>query len=82
MICYFRQFSAKKIGLKNLCYGHIFAKTSGSLSPKRQYFADFSGENLLKIITSVPGANPMIVGYNATGSLARFESKKILYYIL
>jgi hypothetical protein len=24
----------------------------------------------------------MIVGYNATGSLARFESKKILYYIL
>jgi hypothetical protein len=33
----------------------IFAKTSSSLSKKRQFFAKFFGENILKIITSVPG---------------------------
>jgi hypothetical protein len=28
----------------------------------------------------LPGANPAIASYNATGSLARFENKNILYY--
>jgi hypothetical protein len=32
-----------------------FAKTSSSLSKKRHLFAKFFGENILKIITSVPG---------------------------
>jgi hypothetical protein len=32
----------------------IFAKTSNSLSKKRQFFAKCFGENILKIITSVP----------------------------
>jgi hypothetical protein len=27
-----------------------------------------------------PGANPTIMSYNATGSLACFENKNILYY--
>jgi hypothetical protein len=30
----------------------------------------------LKIGKKKPGANPTIVSYNATGSLARFENKK------
>jgi hypothetical protein len=28
------------------------------------------------------GANPTIASYNATGSLARFENKKVFYYTL
>jgi hypothetical protein len=54
-------FFGEKIGvfLKNQCYDHIFAKTCSSLSKKREYFRQCFGENILKIITSVPGANPM-----------------------
>jgi hypothetical protein len=33
-------------------------------------------ENRIKIH---PGANPTIAGYNATGSLVRFENKKQFY---
>jgi hypothetical protein len=32
-----------------------FAQFSFVLSQKRQFFADFFGENIFKIITSVPG---------------------------
>jgi hypothetical protein len=56
---------------------------------KRQFFA-VNGRKSQKIgiITSTPGANPTIAGYNAsvenfynaTGSLARFENKTILFY--
>jgi hypothetical protein len=48
----------KKIGifLKNQCYEQKFAYFSFVLSQKRQFFfAIFFGENILKIITSVPG---------------------------
>jgi hypothetical protein len=40
IFCDFRQFSAKQIAvfLKNQCYDQIFAKSSSSLSKKRQYF--------------------------------------------
>jgi hypothetical protein len=37
----------------------IFAKTSSSLNQKRQFFAKFFSENILKIITSVPGSKPL-----------------------
>jgi hypothetical protein len=33
----------------------MFAKFSFVLSQKRQFFAEFFGENISKIITSVPG---------------------------
>jgi hypothetical protein len=50
--CVFRQFR-QKIGVfhKNQCYDRIFELFSFVLSQKRQFFA----ENILKIITSVPG---------------------------
>jgi hypothetical protein len=61
--CYdhnFLRFSpifGEKIGvfLKNQCYDQFFSQTSSSLSKKRQYFRWIFGENILKIITSVPG---------------------------
>jgi hypothetical protein len=45
----------EKIGvfLKYQCYDQIILKFV--LSQKRQFFAKFFGENILKIITSVPG---------------------------
>jgi hypothetical protein len=56
------QFSAifdnfrQKIGvfLKNQCYDQNFAQFTLVLSQKRQFFAIFFGENIFKIITSVP----------------------------
>jgi hypothetical protein len=47
IFCDFPQFSAKKLA--------FFSKFSFVLSPKRHLFAKFFGENILKIITSVPG---------------------------
>jgi hypothetical protein len=42
--------------LKNQCCDQIFEKISYVLSKKTPiFFADFFGENILKIITSVPG---------------------------
>jgi hypothetical protein len=41
--------------LENQCYDQIFAYFSFVLSQKRHFFAEFFGENILKIITSVPG---------------------------
>jgi hypothetical protein len=53
----FRQFSEKKIDvfLKNQFYDQNFALFSFVLSQKRQLLAIFFGENIFKIITSVPG---------------------------
>jgi hypothetical protein len=54
----FCQFSAKKLAFfsQNLCYDQIFfTKTSSSLSKNANIFAKFFGENIFKIITSVPG---------------------------
>jgi hypothetical protein len=64
------QISGEKIGVfhKNQCYDQIIAKTSISLSKKRQFFAKFFGENMLKIITPVPGH---------TGSNALCNSKEV-----
>jgi hypothetical protein len=53
-----------------------------------KFFAEFFGENILKIITSVPGANPTTLIYNtsnvkiyyATNSIACFENKKYFPY--
>jgi hypothetical protein len=50
----------QKIGvfLKIRCYDQIFAKSSNSLSKKRQYFPlKISPKIFLKIVTSVPGQN-------------------------
>jgi hypothetical protein len=41
--------------LKNQCYDQNFAKFSFVSSQKRQFFAEFFGENILKIIASVSG---------------------------
>jgi hypothetical protein len=56
IFCDFRQFSAQKLAFfsrTNVMI--IFANISSSLSKKRQFFRQFFGENILKIITSVPG---------------------------
>jgi hypothetical protein len=76
-----------KIGvfLKNQCYDQNFAKFGFVLSQKTPIFPRFFGEKFFKIITSVPGPNPtttiynagVVNVYNATDSLARFESLKI-----
>jgi hypothetical protein len=59
------QFSAifgEKIGvfLRNQCYDNFISKFSFVLSQKRQFFAKFVGENIFKIITSVPDSMPAI----------------------
>jgi hypothetical protein len=69
------QFSAilgnfrRKIGvfLKNQCYDHIFVKTSCSLSKNAVFFAEFFGENILKIITSVSGHPDLCTRTDALG---------------
>jgi hypothetical protein len=55
IFCDFRQFSTKKLAFfsKNQCYDQFFAKNGSGLKKKRQNF----GENIFKIITSVPGEN-------------------------
>jgi hypothetical protein len=58
IFCDFCLFSAKKLAFfsKTNVMITIFPKTISSLSKKRQFFAaKFFGENILKIITSVPG---------------------------
>jgi hypothetical protein len=47
---------AEKIGVfrKNQCYDQFFSKFSFVLSQNANFFADFFGENIFKIITSVP----------------------------
>jgi hypothetical protein len=57
IFCNFGQFSAKKIGvfIKKQCYDQNFSKFSFVLSQKSKFFAIFFEENILKLITSVPG---------------------------
>jgi hypothetical protein len=71
------QFSAnfanflQKIGvfLKNQCCDQIFAKTSCSLSKKTPIFSlNFSGENISKILTSVPGHPARMLAQSSTRS--------------
>jgi hypothetical protein len=53
--CHFFQFLAKKLAFfKYQCYDQLFSKFSFVLSQKRQFFAKFFGENIFKIITSIP----------------------------
>jgi hypothetical protein len=68
-LCDFCQFSAKKIGvfLKIQCYDQIFAKTSCSLSKKRQFVRHLFGENILKTITSVPGITVLYTAITGSG---------------
>jgi hypothetical protein len=54
IFCDFRQFSAKIFSKTNVMI-KIFASFSFVLSQKRQFFAKFFGENIQKIVTSVPG---------------------------
>jgi hypothetical protein len=53
--CNFCQFFGEKFGVfvKNQCYDQNFAKTSSKLRKN----ANFFGENIFKIITSVPGVD-------------------------
>jgi hypothetical protein len=56
----------EKIGvfLKKQCYNdQILAKTSSSLSKKSNISAKFFGENILNIITSVPGVFYSYLGH-------------------
>jgi hypothetical protein len=59
IFCDFYQFSAKKLAffLKTNVTITIFAKTSFVLSQNAIIFAKFFGENIFKIITSVPVPN-------------------------
>jgi hypothetical protein len=54
----FSPIFGEKIGdfLKYQCYDQLFSKFSFVSSQKRQIFRNFFGENILKIITSVPGS--------------------------
>jgi hypothetical protein len=56
IFCDFWQFWVKKMPFfsKTNVMITIFAKTSSSLSKNANFFAKFFGENILKIITSVP----------------------------
>jgi hypothetical protein len=57
IFCDFCQFSAKKLAfiLKNQCYDHFFYLNLALFWVKNaNFFAKFFGENILKIITSVP----------------------------
>jgi hypothetical protein len=56
IFCDFPTIFCEYIGvfLKNQCNDQIFAQSSFALSKKRQ-FLPFFGENIFKIITSVPG---------------------------
>jgi hypothetical protein len=59
MITIFGDFSQKPM-IK------IFALFGFVSSQKRHFFTEFFGENIVKIITSVPGSNPTILNYNAS----------------
>jgi hypothetical protein len=51
----FPNFQRKNgVCLKSQCYDQFVSKFSFVLSQKRQFFAKFSGEKILKIISSVP----------------------------
>jgi hypothetical protein len=56
IFCDFCRFSAEKTGvfLKNQCYDQIFARTSTSFSKNASFLTNLFGENIFKIITSVP----------------------------
>jgi hypothetical protein len=58
IFCDFCQFSAKKWRfLKNQYYDQIFGIIWLCYESKTPIFSQFFGENILKIITSVPGKN-------------------------
>jgi hypothetical protein len=40
---------------KTKCYEPLFAEFSSVLHKKAKFLADFFGENIFKIVTSVPG---------------------------
>jgi hypothetical protein len=57
IFCDFCTIFGKKIGvfLKNQCYDHFFQNLALFWVKNANFFAKFFGENILKIITSVPG---------------------------
>jgi hypothetical protein len=58
IFCDFRQFSAKKFAFfskTNVMVNFLHNLVIFVSSQKRNFFAEFFGENILKIITSVPG---------------------------
>jgi hypothetical protein len=59
IFCDFRPFSQKKFGvfLKNQCYDHLKKNLALFWVKNANIFAKFFGENILKIITSVPGVD-------------------------
>jgi hypothetical protein len=55
IFCDFCQFSAKKMAFsQNQCYDEIFATTSSSSRKNANIFGKSFGENISKIILSVP----------------------------
>jgi hypothetical protein len=70
IFCDFQQFSAKKLAFFSKT--NVMIKILNNLAlfwvKKRQFFAEFFGKNIFKIITSVPGANPTYTfqSYNAS----------------
>jgi hypothetical protein len=55
----------------NQCYDQIIFKFGFVLSQKRNFFAKFFGENILKIITSVPGSEPASSAFEADALTTR-----------
>jgi hypothetical protein len=56
IFCDFSKFSAKiGVFLKNQCYDRFFSKFSIVWLKNDNFLAKFFGENILKIVTSVPG---------------------------
>jgi hypothetical protein len=53
IFCDFRQFSANKIGV--FLKTDVMIKIFPSLPKNANFFAEFFGETIFKIITSVPG---------------------------
>jgi hypothetical protein len=53
---------------------NFFQKFSFVLCQKRQFFAKFFGENILKIITSVPGFLVITFAVSATNKVTRKQS--------
>jgi hypothetical protein len=58
----FLQIFGEKNGvfLKNQCYDQFFQKLALFWVKNANFFAKFFGENIFKIITSVPGTDVMI----------------------
>jgi hypothetical protein len=74
------------------CENNVICENTVTFLPRTLRNAYFPGDPLgglshhfgelstQKYLLKYPGAHPAIASYNATGSLARFENKNIIFY--